>query len=108
MRKIKPKSYDNGLAAPSKEARSKKVYPTIRFDLEHVPEAKDMKVGDKYSMRVHGKVAGVSQSRFQNDAEFEVHKMELCNEEERPSAENEGEEGNHRDMEEEDSDKENE
>lgn len=93
MRKIKPKQYENAIASPSKKGRSEKIYPNIRFDLEHVPEAKDMDVGDKYHLHVHGKMTGKSESRFQKNAEFEVHHIELCDEKDCPSGVKGGKEG---------------
>lgn len=50
----------------------KKVYPMFRIDLDHLPEAKKWEVGETYKVELHLKQVGISQSRFQNDVEFEV------------------------------------
>ena len=52
------------------------VYPKFRVDLEHLPEAKNMKLGDKAKVSMHAKLVGLSQSRFDNSAEFEIHGIE--------------------------------
>ncbi len=75
MKKIKPKQYDTAIGAPSKEARKKPVYPTIRIDHEHFPEGKDMKVGEKRNLHMEVKMVGNSQSRYQNEGEYEIHRL---------------------------------
>lgn len=75
MHDVKPKKYGSGLEAPSKEAREKPVYPTIRINHEHLPEAKDWKVGDKKKIHLEVKMVGNSQSRFQNEGEYELHRL---------------------------------
>lgn len=73
MRKIKPKSYGSELG-PIRE-KSDKIYPRIHIDLEHIPEAKKWKVGDTYHIEMELKMTGLSISRFQNDAEFEIREI---------------------------------
>lgn len=55
---------------------SKPIYPSFRIDLEHMPEAKDWKVGNDYEITMKVKMTGISQSRYQNDAEFEIREIE--------------------------------
>lgn len=89
MRDIKPKKdrYSIGPSKPVEE--SKPIYPTIRIDLEHLPEAKDWKVGKSYPIGMVVKMTGISQSRFDNSAEFEIRKIEADDDAE--SSEDEGE-----------------
>lgn len=78
MRKIKPKKeeYMNApVGKPSSQKESAPIYPTIRIDLEHLPEAKKWKVGQEYKLEMTVKMVGLSQSRFQNDAEFEIREI---------------------------------
>ena len=58
-----------------KKGESKPFYPTVRFQLEHVPEAKDYKIGDTCTVEVTGKIVGLSQSRFDNSVELEMHEV---------------------------------
>lgn len=51
-------------------------YPSIRIDLQHIPEAKKWKVGETYKVSMMLKMTGISQSRFDNSAEFEIHEIE--------------------------------
>lgn len=74
MKKIKPKTADGPIAS-TKEAREKPVYPTIRIDHDHLPEAKDWKVGDKKRLHMEVKMVGNSQSRYQNEGEYELHRL---------------------------------
>lgn len=78
MRKIKPKTdkYMEPSVAGLKKGESKPVYPTVRIDLEHIPEAKDWKVGNTYRIEMEVKMTGISQSRFDNSSEFEIRKIE--------------------------------
>ena len=78
MDKVKPKSYDTMLEAPSKEAHNKKVYPTIRIDHDHFPEGKKMGVGERHHIHMNVKMVGNSQSRFQNEGEYEIHGIDHC------------------------------
>lgn len=76
MRTIKPKQYDSALGSPmGKKAKKEKVYPTIRIDHDHLPETKDWEVGKKYHLHMHVKMVGNSQSRYQNEGEYEIHKI---------------------------------
>lgn len=61
---------------PMKSEKSKPIYPTVRMDLNHLPEAKNMKIGDMAHIGMHAKLVGMNQSRFDNSAEFEVHGIE--------------------------------
>ena len=78
MRKITPKTdkYMIGGDMPSKKGESKPIYPTIRIDLEHLPEAKKWEVGKSYNLELSLKMVGLSQSRYDNSAEFEIHEIE--------------------------------
>lgn len=58
------------------KGESKPIYPTIRLDLEHIPEAKKWELGKKYKIGTEVKLVGLSQSRYDNSAEFEVHAIE--------------------------------
>lgn len=61
-----------------KEAKSKKVYPTIRIDHDHLPEAKKWEPGEKHHIHMNVKMVGNSQSRFQNEGEYEIHGIDHC------------------------------
>lgn len=70
---------------PMKKAESKPRYPTIRMDLDTIPEAKDWKVseagsdkGNEYEITMKVKMIGLSQSRFDSNAEFEVREIEAA------------------------------
>jgi hypothetical protein len=79
MRKIQPKTDEYAIGGPhgiGKKEKAKPVYPTVRMDLKHVPEAKDMKVGDHAHIKMHAKLVGINQSRFDNSAEYEIHAIE--------------------------------
>ena len=58
-----------------KKGESKPSFPTVRFQLEHLPEAKDCKIGDTCTVEVTGKVVSLSQSRFDNSFEVEMHEV---------------------------------
>jgi len=84
MKKIKP--ITDEYMEPSSVGLSKKKdkprYPTIRIPLEHIPEAKDWEVnkegedkGTEYTVMMKVRMVGLSQSRFDNSAEFEVREM---------------------------------
>lgn len=77
MRKIKPKtdSYMESAKVGLKEGKSKPIYPTFRVDLNHLPEAKKWDLGKAYKIEMEVKLVGLSQSRFDNSAEFEIHKI---------------------------------
>lgn len=78
MRNIKPKKDEYMFASTSgsKKKESRDIYPSFSIDLEHIPEAKEWKVGDTYHIEMEVKMTGLSQSRFQNSAEFEIRKIE--------------------------------
>lgn len=78
MRKIIPEKDKYATDSPVglKKMESKPRYPTIRLDLQHIPEAKDWKIGETYHVELELKMVGISQSRFDNSAEFEIHEIE--------------------------------
>ena len=76
MRKVKPKTDEYAIGPSLKTKKSEPRYPTIRLDLETVPEAKDWKIGKTYRIEMEVKMTGISQSRFDNSAEFEVRAIE--------------------------------
>ena len=81
MEKVKAKSYDSAISSPrGREGKSNKVDPTIRIDHEHLPEAKEWKVGDQHHIHMNVKMVGNSQSRFQNEGEYEIHGLDHCDE----------------------------
>ena len=75
--KIKPKTDKYMESGPIglKKGESKPVFPTVRFQLEHLPEAKDCKMGDTCTVEVTGKIVALSQSRFDNSVEVEMHEV---------------------------------
>lgn len=76
MRKIKPKVETYGASPMTNASKSKPIYPTVRLDLEHLPEAKDWEIGMTYRIEIEAKMIGISQSRFDNSAEFEIRSIE--------------------------------
>lgn len=76
MRKIVPKKDEYAIGGSLKRAEAKPVYPTVRMDLKHVPEAKDMKIGDMAHIKMHAKLTGLNQGRFDHSAEYEIHAIE--------------------------------
>lgn len=84
MRKIKPKidEYMEPSSVGLSKKKAKPHYPTIRLPLEHIPEAKDWEVskegedkGKEYTLELKVRMVGLSQSRFDNTAEFEIREM---------------------------------
>lgn len=75
MRKVKPKQDEYAIGPSLKKEKSKPRYPTVRLDLDTIPEAKDWKVGKTYGLEMEVKMVGISQSRFDNSAEFEIRKI---------------------------------
>jgi len=75
--KIKPKidKYMTDGPVGLKADESKPSFPTVRFQLEHLPEAKDCKMGDTCTVEVMGKIVALSQSRFDNSIEIEMHEI---------------------------------
>lgn len=86
MRKITGKT-DKYMTSPSKAIMEtpKPVFPTIRIDLEHMPEAKAWKLGKSYDVKFELKLVGLSQSRFDNSCEFELHGVETDGQDEEES-----------------------
>lgn len=76
MRKIVPKSDKSMMDTPIKSSMEKDIYPSFRLELTHLPEAKKWKIGQEYEISMKVKMVGISQSRFQNDAEFEIKEIE--------------------------------
>lgn len=79
MRTVKPKQDEYMLGStsskPSSVKKSPPIYPKFRLDLDTVPEAKDWKVGKTYKIEMEVKMVGLSISRFDNSAEFEIRKI---------------------------------
>ena len=71
MRKITPKTHE-GLSATSPSGKEKPHFPTFRIELVHLPEAKKWDVSSEYMVTLKLKQTGISISRFQNDAEFDI------------------------------------
>jgi len=71
FRKIKPKSFDELGESPSKR-ENRKSFPRFRIELTHLPEAKKWEIGKEYIVTLKIKQTGISISRFQNDAEFDI------------------------------------
>ncbi len=83
--KIKPKTdkYMTDSPVGLKSGESKPSFPTVRFQLEHLPEAKDCKMGDMCTIEVTGKIVALSQSRFDNSVEVEMHEVGMEKSEEK-------------------------
>jgi len=56
----------------TKKGESKPIYPTMRIDLTHLPEAKKWELGKTYEVEFGLRLVGLSQSRYDNSAEFEI------------------------------------
>jgi len=70
MRKITPKVPEE---VKSTEIGGMKPYfPSFGLGLEHIPEAKRWKLGETYNIEMKVKLTGLSQSRYQNSADFEI------------------------------------
>jgi hypothetical protein len=76
MRKVKPKQDEYAVGPSLKNKKSEPRYPTVRLDLDTIPEAKDWKIGKSYRIEMEVKMTGISQSRFDNSAEFEIRAIE--------------------------------
>lgn len=61
---------------PALSTKGNEIWPTFRIELIHLPEAKKWKIGEEYTISMKVKMTGISQSRFQNDAEFEIKEIE--------------------------------
>ena len=72
MRKITPKTDEYMVSETHKKEKSKPVYPRFRIELEHLPEAKKWELGKEYEVKLKLKMTGISQSRFDNSAEFDI------------------------------------
>lgn len=75
LRKIKPKT-ESYMVNASKKGESEPIYPRFSLDLDHIPEAKDWKIGETYNIEFKVKMTGLSQSRFDNSADFEILEIE--------------------------------
>lgn len=105
MRNVKPKQDEYTVGPSLKTKKSPPRYPTVRLDLDTVPEAKDWKVGKTYGLEMVVKMVGLSQSRFDNSAEFEIRK--IGTEDAKESEDEEKEEGKEGEGDEEAADNEN-
>lgn len=77
MHNIKPKKEEElGLMVrDGKKGKERKIYPTVRIEHEHFPESKAWQPGEKHHIYIYTHVVGNSQSRFQNENEYEIHKI---------------------------------
>lgn len=82
--KVKPKvdEYSSPSSVGLKKQKAKPRYPVIRMPLEHIPAATKWEVskegedsGKEYTITVKVRMVGLSQSRFDNSAEFEIREM---------------------------------
>lgn len=71
LRKIKPKKEKLMTDGPA-EVSDKGIFPRFRIELVHLPEAKKWDIGKEYTVTLKLKMTGISISRFQNDAEFDI------------------------------------
>ena len=71
IRKIKPKTDSPMMDGPAKVSE-RKIFPHLRMQLDHLPEAKKWDIGKEYTVTLKLKMTGMSISRFQNDAEFDI------------------------------------
>ena len=55
------------------KTEAKPIHPSFRIELIHLPEAKKWEIGKEYKIALKLKMTGISISRYQNDAEFEIH-----------------------------------
>lgn len=60
---------------PCSTMEDKPIYPSLRMELTHLPEAKKWEIGKEYTITLKLKMTGISISRYQNDAEFEIHEL---------------------------------
>lgn len=65
----------SGPSKPSSQKKAPPIYPKVRLDLDTVPEAKKWEVGKSYKLEMVVKMVGLSISRFDNSAEFEIRKI---------------------------------
>ena len=71
MRAIEPKT-NSSMGLDESPKKDKKYYPTFRIDLKHLPEAKKWDLDKEYTVTLKLKMVGISQAKYQNDAEFEI------------------------------------
>ena len=72
LRKIAPKTESSMMEGPARSSKERKIFPHFRIELVHLPEAKKWDIGKEYTITLKLKMTGISISRFQNDAEFEI------------------------------------
>lgn len=74
MRAIEPKEEKSMgcCEVESPKSKTRKYYPMFRIDLKHLPEAKKWDLSDEYTVTLKLKMVGISQSKYQNDSEFEI------------------------------------
>ena len=88
MRKIKPEEM-KGVEVPSK-GEHKKVYPSFRIDLKHLPQAKKWEVGKNYVLTLELEQTGISMDEYRNEASFEIHGLKVHSNGEKPKRYTEG------------------
>ena len=71
MRKINPKK-DKEMWDSPRASMEKPQYPRFRIELTHLPEAKKWDIGKEYEVSLKLKMTGISISRYQNNAEFDI------------------------------------
>lgn len=75
FKKVTPETYKD---MPSK---TRKYYPTVSFDLADIPEAKDWKVGEMYTIHIIAEMRSISKRKDYDDKEksevsFEIHEVD--------------------------------
>lgn len=75
MRKVEPKKSSEEYG-PLRHKGNEKIYPKLRIDLKHLPEAEDYKLGESHEIHIKGKLTSLSKSKFQNEAEFDITHIE--------------------------------
>lgn len=75
------------ICSPSTKMEDKPIYPHFRIELTHLPEAKKWEIGKEYTIKMGLKMTGISISRYQNDAEFEIHEIGIEGAEEKKEKE---------------------
>lgn len=71
LRKIQPRSHKE-LSNSVEDCGDRKMFPRLRIELVHLPEAKKWEIGKEYDLKLRLKQTGLSISKFQNDAEFDI------------------------------------
>ena len=72
MRKIKPKSK----LSMAEKAPSGPHYPSFGIELEHLPEAKNWKVGNPYGINLEVKMSGITIEDDYERASFDITGIE--------------------------------